>query len=77
MLPVVTYAMNEKVTIETATMAVLPTLPPVTCENDEYEERAAIKEFDAGMPRDKAESEALLEIKRAKWLQNRGLVHYE
>jgi hypothetical protein len=38
----------------------------------EYEERAAIKEFDAGMKREKAEREALLDIKKAKWLITKG-----
>ena len=34
----------------------------------EYEERAAIKEFDAFIPKNKAESEAKLEIAKNKYL---------
>jgi hypothetical protein len=34
----------------------------------EYEERAAIKEFDAFIPRNKAETEAAIEIAKEKYL---------
>lgn len=34
----------------------------------EYEERAAIKEFDALIPKDKAEMEAKIEIAKEKYL---------
>lgn len=37
----------------------------------EYEERAAIKEFDAYIPKDKAEIEAKIEIAKEKYLTNK------
>jgi hypothetical protein len=39
-------------------MAVLPLLPDVTPQNNEYEERAAILEFDGGFARADAERKA-------------------